>query len=212
MASGNRNEIGKHRMIFAIFLVQLFIVLMFNVQPYVMGMLHYERTLNTAVIGPSSEQSLKDDADAIFAKLFVETGAYAASIKFASSTQFFRPDSVTLVGEPNALAQRLQTGWLIVWIFFYRLIGAAQWLILAIPAAVALIMEALYFREIRKWKFVLTSPTKLDVSKALSSLFWIGLVYGLVAPVPAPGWVLAIFVVITLIAQRSRIQNTEKRV
>jgi hypothetical protein len=199
-------------MIFAIFLVQLFIVLMFNVQPYVMGMLHYERTLNTAVIGPSSEQSLKDDADAIFAKLFVETGAYAASIKFASSTQFFRPDSVTLVGEPNALAQRLQTGWLIVWIFFYRLIGAAQWLILAIPAAVALIMEALYFREIRKWKFVLTSPTKLDVSKALSSLFWIGLVYGLVAPVPAPGWVLAIFVVITLIAQRSRIQNTEKRV
>ncbi|MDD3575471.1 MAG: DUF4400 domain-containing protein [Halothiobacillus sp.] len=213
MANGNKDKLGKHRLIFAIFLVQIFIVLMFNVQPYVMGMLHYERMLNTAVIGPASEQDLKDAADKLFAKFFVDTGAYDASIKFAASTTgVMTPNSGMLQDSTNALAKRMQTGWLIVWIFFYRLIGAVQWLILVIPAAVALLVEALYFREIRKWKYVLTSPTMLDASKAMSSLFWVGMVYGLVAPFPAPGWVLAIFVVITLIAQRSRIENTEKRV
>lgn len=213
MASGDRGKIGKHRLIFALFLVQIFVVLMFNVQPYVMGMLHYERTLNAAVIGPSSERSIKDAADNIFAKLFVKTGAYDASIKFAESTTgVISPNGGMLQDSANALAQRMQTGWLVVWIFFYRLIGAVQWLILAVPAAVALLVEALYFREIRKWKYVLTSPTMLDASKSVSSLFWVGMVYGLVAPFPAPGWVLAIFVIITLVAQRSRIENTEKRI
>lgn len=207
-----KTELGKHRLIFAIFLVQLFIVLMFNCMPYIKGMLMYERQLNAAIIGKTSEIAIKDRADALFTAAFVNTGAYAATLQFVmSAVSAARPDT-TVSPDNNALVVRMQSAWMIVWLALYRMIGALSWLLLVIPAGLALLIEALYFREIRKWKYILTSPTLLELSKGVSVFFWVGIVYGLVAPIPLPSWMIAIFAIMTLMSHRSRIINTEKRV
>ncbi|ADC73301.1 hypothetical protein TK90_2816 (plasmid) [Thioalkalivibrio sp. K90mix] len=209
-----RQPLSKARIAFAIVLLQTVFLFLFDAQDYLSRVIEIERDWNAAVMGPSAEAEFKDRADRAFYTWVVDSGLYSSVRSWtqsAASAMTFGDAARASVSE-GSLWSQIEVFWLALWAMFYRLMASFSWLIVSAPLFAALMFDAINGREIRKWRFELSSPMKLDTYKKGAVLTGALLVYAPFALVPTPAWVVPILVGVTLLLVGGQIRSTQKRV
>ncbi|WP_028491648.1 DUF4400 domain-containing protein [Thioalkalivibrio sp. ALE19] len=210
-----QQPLSKFRLAIAIVLFQTVTLFLFAGQSYMQGMLDLERTLNAAVIGPEAEQAYKDRADNAFMSTVVDTGIHGTVKSWAGSMA----QGFTMGGEAgdphvseSAIWEQLQVFWLAIWAMFYRLFSVVDWLLIFIPVGVALVMDALYGRERRKWQYSLTSPLKNETFRHIVGWSTFVLFYAPFSLVPMPMWIVPVIMGVGISAFGGQLRSTQKRV
>lgn len=208
-----REPLGKARIVLAVILLQTVVLFLFDARDYLSSMIATERGLNAAVIGAASERKFKDRTDALFLRAIVDTGVYGGAQTWAGNMA----SGMTLSrGDPHvresALWQRIEVFWLAIWTMIYRMISAGNWLLVSVPMAIALVVDAVLGRERRKWQYSLTSPLKNETYTRIAGLTIVAVIYAPFALIPMPSWIIPIAVVVAVFAVGGQIRSTQKRV
>lgn len=211
MAGKGGGSIGWIRGVIAIILIQIVVLFLYDTQGYVTKLIQSERNMNTFIVGKQSEAVIKERANIFFTETLIDTGLYGAGNKWAAETA--RVNRADLESHTRGwLRQRLDAVWMFLWLMSYRLIGISVWLILAIPLAVALIVDAFIYREIRKWRYQMSSPFNQNMHEKMSHWLFGIVVYLPFAPFPMPSWITPIAIMAVMIMLRGAIANLQKRI
>ncbi|WP_019023019.1 DUF4400 domain-containing protein [Thioalkalivibrio sp. ALE23] len=210
-----QQPLSKFRLAIAIVLFQTVTLFLFAGQDYMKGMLDWERTLNAWVIGESAELAYKERADQVFMTTMVDTGFHGTVRSWSGNmARGFTMDGSAgdLDTSQNAIWEQLQVFWLAIWAMFYRMLSVVDWLLVFLPVGVALVMDALYGREKRKWQYSLTSPLKNETFRHIVGWTSFALFYAPFSLVPMPMWIVPIILGVGISAFGGQLRSTQKRV
>jgi hypothetical protein len=211
MAKQGGSGLGMTRTIIAIILLQMAVLFLYDTKNYMTDLVHKERSLNRAVIGAESEARMKDKANAMFTSIFISTGLYGATQSWADTTGSINRADLEAYSR-NWLKRQLDSVWMLVWVMSYRTIGILTWMLFAIPLIVAMFADALLYREIRKWRYELTSPFTQNLHEKISQWLAGALIYLPFAPIPMPSWITPLAFMLVAFMTRGVFANMQKRI
>lgn len=211
MAKQGSGGLGMTRTIIAIVLLQMAVLFLYDTKNYMTDLIKHERALNRAVIGAEGEARLKDGANALFTGVFITPGLYGAAQAWADTTGSINRSDLEAHSR-NWLKQQLDSVWMLMWTMSYRAVGIFVWMLLAIPMIVAMFADAWLFREIRKWRYELTSPFTQNVHEKASHWLMGLVIYLPFAPIPMPSWVAPLALLLVTFMMRGAMAHLQKRI
>jgi len=211
MAKKGSDGLGMTRIIIAIILLQMAVLFLYDTKNYMTDLIKRERALNQAVIGLESETRLKDGANEIFTGVFITTGLYGAAQAWADTTGSINRSDLEAHSR-NWLKQQMDSVWMLFWTMSYRAVGVFVWILMAIPMIFAMFADALLFREIRKWRYELTSPFTQNVHEKASHWLMGMVIYLPFAPIPTPSWVTPLALLLIAFMMRGALAHLQKRI
>lgn len=211
MAKQGGGGLGMTRTIIGIILIQMAVLFLYDTKNYMTDLIKHERALNRAVIGEDAESRLKDGANELFTGVFITPGLYGATQAWADTTGSINRAELEAHSR-NWLKQQLDSVWMLLWTMSYRAVGIFVWMLLAIPMIVAMFADALLYREIRKWRYELTSPFSQNLHEKVSHWLTGLVIYLPFAPIPMPSWVTPLALLLIAFMMRGVFANMQKRI
>lgn len=176
-----------------------------------------EQAMAHAYLGTATARQIKDDADRVYNRLFIDSGVVATIDKYFVPTEESRRRSGALaeLGRDNVfpiVEERLNVIWASVYQMIYRLTGFLIWLPYLSLFFLPSLIDGLMVRQIKKTNFDYASPLLHRTAMYAIVVTAYLLLLALFAPVPLPPWLIPIAGAIIAMAMGLLAANTQKRI
>ena len=200
-----------------IWFIEFIVIAAMVSESWSLTVINKEQAMARVYLGAATAQQIKNDTDAFYDTVFIESGVVATVDNYFVPTEETRRRSGSLadLGRDNVfpvIEERLNVIWASVYQMVYRLMGFLVWLpylgLFFLPA----LIDGLMVRQIKKTNFDYASPLVHRI--ALHSLWLTAylLLLALFAPLPLPPWLIPMAGAVIAMALGLLAANTQKRI
>lgn len=213
MAKEQKSFFSRSRIIafLIVLILEMALVFLFIPKSTLIKVQHQEAQAIENQLGQSAKDYVEESSDYYFYSFFVETGILPISYDFLIG-QWGSDDTFDDRGFAKLVEQRLDATWMALNLASRRLATLFLWIPYIIPFLMAVVVDGLVEREIRKHRFAFSSPAAHKSATIIFILFTWSLFIIPFLPFSVTPMLPAYFVWAAALAVWSYLANLQKRI
>ena len=212
-----KNDSPKQRslimQILVLFLIGLGLIMCFLPKQTVIDAGEAERGMILSVLGESNAKGIKQISDQWYTTIFIDTGFLYSTYNFLFD-QWDKEGDIELDdrGFSALVEKRLDVVWLVLYQVVYRIAASMIWIPYLLPFTFVVFADGYVSREIRKHRFVYSSPAMVKNSRRIVTGCIFVFIVGPFLPIAVSPFTIPCLVGIATFAIWTGVANMQKRV